>query len=60
MVESLYKFIQLFSSGKISTATTESLSVKHVSETQGRTKGAGKKRFSKFLMSKKVPGVENY
>lgn len=60
MAESLYKFIQLFSLGKISTAKTESLSVKHMNETQDRSKGAGKKRFSKFLMSKKVPGVENY
>lgn len=60
MVESLCKFIQLFSSGRTSTATTESLSVEQMSETQGRSKGAGKKMLSKFLMSQKVPGVENY
>lgn len=60
MVESLYNVIQLFSSGKTSTAMTESFSVKHMSETYGRNKGAGKKMLSKFLMSKRVPGVENY
>lgn len=48
MVDSLYKFIQLFYSGKTSTATTESLSVEHMSEAQGRSKGAGKKMLSKF------------
>lgn len=53
MVESLYKFIQPFSSGKRPTATTQSLSVEHMSETQDRNQGAGKKMLSKFLMSKK-------
>lgn len=53
MVESLYKFIQPFSSGKRRTATTQSLSVEHMSETQDRNQGAGKKMLSKFLMSKK-------
>lgn len=59
MDESLYKFIQLFNSGKASADTAEALSVERVSKTWVKSKGDGKKGgcFQKCLMSEAIPGV---